>query len=65
VHNLGIDLENLPSLYLVAGASAIAVCRASDTHGKFNVFLFGAILTMVMVAINTNLGTTPLPWSWR
>jgi predicted MFS family arabinose efflux permease len=66
VHNLGIDLEKLPILYLVTGVSAIAVGplvgRASDTHGKFNVFLFGAALTMVMVAIYTNLGTTPLPW---
>jgi predicted MFS family arabinose efflux permease len=66
VHNLGIDLEQLPILYLVTGVSAIAVGplvgRASDACGKFNVFLFGAILTMIMVAIYTNLGTTPLPW---
>jgi predicted MFS family arabinose efflux permease len=66
VHNLGIDLEQLPILYLVTGMSAIAVGpvvgRASDTCGKFNVFLFGAVLTMIMVAIYTNLGTTPLPW---
>jgi predicted MFS family arabinose efflux permease len=66
VHNLGIDLEQLPILYLVTGVSAIAVGplvgRASDTFGKFNVFLFGAVLTMIMVAIYTNLGTTPLPW---
>jgi len=66
VNNLGIDLDKLPILYLVTGVSAIAVGplvgRASDAHGKFNVFLFGAALTMVMVAIYTNLGTTPLPW---
>jgi len=66
VNNLGIDLDKLPILYLVTGVSAMAVGplvgRASDTHGKFNVFLFGAALTMVMVAIYTNLGTTPLPW---
>ena len=66
VNNLGIDLEKLPILYLVTGVSAIAVGplvgRASDTHGKFNVFLFGAVLTMIMVAIYTNLGPTPLPW---
>jgi predicted MFS family arabinose efflux permease len=66
VHNLGIDLEQLPILYLVTGVSAIAVGplvgRASDACGKFNVFLFGAVLTMIMVAIYTNLGTTPLPW---
>jgi predicted MFS family arabinose efflux permease len=66
VNNLGIDLEKLPILYLVTGVSAIAigplVGRASDTYGKFNVFLFGAALTMIMVAIYTNLGPTPLPW---
>jgi predicted MFS family arabinose efflux permease len=66
VNNLGIDLDKLPILYLVTGVSAIAVGplvgRASDAHGKFNVFLFGAALTMVMVAIYANLGTTPLPW---
>jgi predicted MFS family arabinose efflux permease len=66
VYNLGIDLEQLPILYLVTGVSAIAVGPlvglASDTCGKFNVFLFGAVLTMIMVAIYTNLGTTPLPW---
>jgi predicted MFS family arabinose efflux permease len=66
VHNLGIDLEQLPILYLVTGVSAIAVGplvgRASDSYGKFNVFLCGAVLTMIMVAIYTNLGTTPLPW---
>jgi predicted MFS family arabinose efflux permease len=66
VHNLGIDLEKLPILYLVTGVSAIAigplVGRASDKCGKFNVFLFGAVMTMIMVAIYTNLGTTPLPW---
>jgi predicted MFS family arabinose efflux permease len=66
VHNLGIDLEQLPILYLVTGVSAIAVGplvgRASDTCGKYNVFLFGAVVTIVMVAIYTNLGTTPLPW---
>jgi predicted MFS family arabinose efflux permease len=66
VHNLGIGLERLPILYLVTGVSAIAVGplvgRASDAWGKFNVFLFGAALTMIMVAIYTNLGATPLPW---
>ena len=66
VHNLGIDLEHLPILYLVTGLSAIAVGplvgRASNSYGKFNVFVFGATLTMIMVAIYTNLGITPLPW---
>jgi predicted MFS family arabinose efflux permease len=66
VNNLGIEIEKLPMIYLATGFCAIAtgplVGRASDAYGKFNVFLFGAVLTMIMVAIYTNLGTTPLPW---
>lgn len=66
VNNLGIDMQHLPIVYLVTGVCAIAVGplvgRASDSYGKFNVFACGALLTIVMVTIYTNLGTTPLPW---
>ncbi|RTL71934.1 MAG: MFS transporter [Hyphomicrobiales bacterium] len=66
VNNLGIDMQHLPIVYLVTGICAIAVGplvgRASDSYGKFNVFACGALLTIVMVLIYTNLGTTPLPW---
>lgn len=64
VHNMGIDLSKLPMIYLVTGLAAIfigpLVGRASDAFGKFNIFVFGTVLSIVMVLIYTNLGITPL-----
>lgn len=66
VGNLGIHIEKLPVIYLITGIAAIFigpfVGRASDRFGKFNVFAFGSILSIVMVWIYTNLGITPLFW---
>jgi len=65
VNNLGIPMEKIPMMYLITGICTIftapLVGRASDRFGKFNVFIFGTILTIVMVLIYTNLGITPLP----
>lgn len=65
VHNLGIELTRLPIIYLISGCSAIfigpLVGKASDSFGKYNTFLFGAAVSIVMVLIYTNLGVTPLP----
>jgi predicted MFS family arabinose efflux permease len=64
VHNLGIHLERLPIIYLVTGIFSIIagpmIGRASDSFGKFRIFLFGSILSMVMVMIYTNLTTTTI-----
>lgn len=64
VHNLGIQIEKLPMIYLLTGVATIfigpLVGRASDTFGKFKVFLFGSIVSIIMVVIYTNLGVTPL-----
>ena len=64
VHNLGIDITRLPMIYLVTGLCAIftgpLVGRASDALGKFNVFFFGTVLSIIMVLIYTNLGVTPI-----
>lgn len=64
VHNLGIDLAKLPMIYFVTGLAAIfigpLVGRASDAFGKFNIFVFGTVLSIIMVLIYTNLGITPL-----
>lgn len=66
VHNLGIDLEHLPMVYMITGVCSIItgplVGRASDKLGKFPMFLYGSILSIVMVIIYTHLGTTPLAW---
>ena len=67
VHNLGIQMSQLPLIYLISGTCAIfagpLVGKASDSLGKYNVFLFGAALSIIMgkVLIYTNLGITPLP----
>jgi predicted MFS family arabinose efflux permease len=64
VHNLGIDIEHLPTIYLVSGLFSIftgpLVGRLSDTIGKFPTFVFGTAMSIVMVLIYTHLGQTTL-----
>jgi predicted MFS family arabinose efflux permease len=59
VHNLGIDIVHLPTIYLVSGLFSIVtgplVGRASDAFGKFPTFAFGCAVTVVMVLIYTHL----------
>jgi predicted MFS family arabinose efflux permease len=46
VHNLGIDIAHLPTIYLVSGLFTIVmgplVGRASDTFGKYPTFVLAA-----------------------
>src|SRR6185369_8965488 len=64
VHNLGIDIVHLPTIYLVSGLFSIfigpLVGRASDAFGKFPTFAFGSALSIVMVLIYTHLGQVSL-----
>ncbi|MBI3501471.1 MAG: MFS transporter [Bacteroidetes bacterium] len=64
VNNLGITLDQLPLLYMITGIFSIGAGplagRLSDKIGKFNVFIAGTLLTMIIVAIYCNLGITPL-----
>jgi predicted MFS family arabinose efflux permease len=64
VHNLGIDILHLPTIYLVSGLFSIftgpLVGRASDAFGKFPVFVFGSTVSIVMVLIYTHLGEVSL-----
>ena len=64
VHNLGIDIVHLPTIYLVSGLFSIVigplVGRASDAFGKFPTFVFGTAMTIVMVLIYTHLGKVGL-----
>ena len=64
VQNLGIPVEQLTVVYLVTGlVSAIMgplIGRASDVFGKFRVFAFGCLLTIVMVVIYTRLSNVGL-----
>src|SRR6202521_1584229 len=64
VHNLGIDIVHLPTIYLVSGLFSILmgplVGKASDAFGKFPTFAFGCAVTVVMVLIYTHLGQVTL-----
>jgi len=64
VHNLGIDLKDLPTLYMATGVFSIfagpLVGRASDYFGKFNIYFVGTVLAIIMVLVYTNLSSTPL-----
>jgi predicted MFS family arabinose efflux permease len=64
VHNIGIDIVNLPTIYLVSGLFSVftgpLVGRASDRFGKFPVFVFGSAMSIVMVTIYTHLGQVTL-----
>src|SRR6266567_9227125 len=64
VHNLGIDIVHLPTIYLVSGLFSIVtgplVGRASDAFGKFPMFAFGSAMSIVMVLIYTHLGQVSL-----
>ncbi|HVW72509.1 MAG TPA: MFS transporter [Rhizomicrobium sp.] len=64
VNNVKISLDHLPTLYLVTGLCTIfagpIVGRVSDKIGKYPVFVFGSLLSMVMVFIWTHLGPSTL-----
>jgi predicted MFS family arabinose efflux permease len=64
VHNLGIDLAHLPTIYFFTGICTMVfgplIGKAADQFGKFPVFLFGSVLSVVMVVVYTHMDTTPL-----
>lgn len=66
VNNLGVHIETLPMVYMITGLCAIVtgpiVGKLSDSLGKFRVFLFGSVLSIVMILIYTHLGATPVGW---
>jgi predicted MFS family arabinose efflux permease len=64
VNNVGIDLAHIPTIYLVTGLSTVfagpLIGRAADRFGKYQTFCFGSAVSIVMVAIWTNMGPTSL-----
>jgi predicted MFS family arabinose efflux permease len=63
-NNLGVDLDELPLLYGIAGIGtflfAPIIGRLTDKYGTLNIFVVGTIITVMMVAVFTNLGISPL-----
>lgn len=64
LNNYKISADDLPKIYLVTGICMIFVGplagRAADKFGKYPVFMFGTLLSIVMVIFYTHLGETPL-----
>ena len=64
VHNLGIDLEHLPVLYMATGVCTMIASpfmgKLSDKIGKYTLFCIGSLIACVTVVIYCNLGFTPL-----
>ena len=65
VNNLGIDMHQLPTVYLVTGVCTIffgpLIGKAADAYGKFRVFSFGTVVSIVMALIYTRLTAISLP----
>lgn len=63
-NNLGLTLGQLPLIYGITGLFSIGtgplIGKLSDKIGKLKVFVYGSILTIIMVAIYTPLGITPI-----
>ncbi len=63
-NNLGVHLDDLPLLYLIAGIAtficAPIIGRLTDKFGKLNIFVAGAIISILVVAVFSNLGLSPL-----
>ncbi len=64
VYNLGITLEQLPMVYMITGLFSMVAGplagKLSDSIGKYKLFWWGTILTIIIVLVYTNLGITPL-----
>lgn len=64
VNNLKLTMGDLPLIYLVTGIATIfigpLVGKLSDSFGKLRTFLFGGVLSAVMVVYYTNMGPSTL-----
>jgi len=64
INNVGVRQEQLPGIYVVMGACSMVMMpligKLSDKLGKWRTFLSGTILAMIMVAIYTNMGPSPV-----
>jgi predicted MFS family arabinose efflux permease len=63
VHNLGVAVAQLPTLYFAAGVFTMAmgplVGGFADRFGKFRVFMVAVISSVAMVTVYTRLSETP------
>ncbi len=64
VYNLGISIDDLPFIYMVTGIISMITGplagKLSDQVGKYKVFFWGSLLSMVVIAFYCNMGVSPL-----
>ncbi|MBK8501073.1 MAG: MFS transporter [Saprospiraceae bacterium] len=64
VNNLGVTMEELPIIYIVTGVVSMIggpiIGRYADRIGKMKLFIFGSVLSMILVVYYTQLGISPL-----
>jgi predicted MFS family arabinose efflux permease len=64
VDNIGLPMTTLPAIYLISGLSIVfagpLIGKISDSAGKFPTFCVGSLVTILMVAVWTNLGHVSL-----
>jgi len=64
VNNIGISESQLPLIFMITGMFSMVtgplVGRLSDKMGKYRLFIWGTILTMIMMVIYTNLSPTAI-----
>jgi predicted MFS family arabinose efflux permease len=62
-NNMKIRLEDLPLMYGITGVFSIVfgplIGKLSDKVGKYNVFVIGSVISIIMVLIYSNMGVTP------
>lgn len=61
--NIGLTMEQLPMLYMITGIFSIIsgplAGRLSDKVGKMKMFAIGSLAAIVVIAVYTNMGTSP------
>ena len=64
VNNVLIPEQRLASIFFLTGLVSMAagplLGRMADAYGKYRLFVFGSLLSMVMVMIYTNFGPNPV-----
>lgn len=64
VNNLGIAVEDLPTIYLITGVSSILigplVGRLADRIGQYRMFVIGSVISILLVVYYTHMSISPL-----
>lgn len=66
VHNLGMELDKLPLIYMVTGVFTMVagplLGKLSDHVGKFNVFAVGTFFVIGVILYYTHMGPASMRW---